>query len=462
MNISKDIFKAYDVRGIYDSQLTLDSVHLIAEALCKIYDKNNEKIIVGRDGRLSSLALSKSLINGFLKAGKDVIDIGVVPTPIMYFAVNFFKSTSGIIVTGSHNPKNYNGLKIIMDGHSLAGEEIQNIYKHIVSNKFLKSKNLGTLENLKINDKYIERICGDIKIKKKLKIAIDAGNGVAGPQALNVYKNLGCDVINLYCDIDGNFPNHPPNPNDPKNLNDLIEIVIFNKCDLGIAFDGDGDRCIIIDNLGNILWPDRQMMLYSSDVLSRNKNSKIVFDVKSTKLLPDYIKKNNGIPVMCRTGHSFIKKKMKEIDAILGGEMSGHIFFKERWYGFDDGIYTGARMLEIISNQNLSSSELFSSLPSLCSTHELNIFVNKEGAQHDFMKKFVNNAKFSNATISKIDGLRVDYENGWGLIRASNTMPCLVMRFEAKTETELYRIQEKFREEISKIDSTLEIPNGKK
>jgi phosphomannomutase/phosphoglucomutase len=461
MNISKDIFKAYDVRGIYDSQLTLDSVHLIAEALCKIYDKNNEKIIVGRDGRLSSLALSKSLINGFLKAGKDVIDIGVVPTPIMYFAVNFFKSTSGIIVTGSHNPKNYNGLKIIMDGHSLAGEEIQNIYKHIVSNKFLKSKNLGTLENLKINDKYIERICGDIKIKKKLKIAIDAGNGVAGPQALNVYKNLGCDVINLYCDIDGNFPNHPPNPNDPKNLNDLIEIVIFNKCDLGIAFDGDGDRCIIIDNLGNILWPDRQMMLYSSDVLSRNKNSKIVFDVKSTKLLPDYIKKNNGIPVMCRTGHSFIKKKMKEIDAILGGEMSGHIFFKERWYGFDDGIYTGARMLEIISNQNLSSSELFSSLPSLCSTHELNIFVNKEGAQHDFMKKFVNNAKFSNATISKIDGLRVDYENGWGLIRASNTMPCLVMRFEAKTETELYRIQEKFREEISKIDSTLEIPNGK-
>ena len=461
MNISKDIFKAYDVRGIYDSQLTLDSVYLIAEALCKIYDKNNEKIIVGRDGRLSSLALSKSLINGFLKSGKDVIDIGVVPTPIMYFAVNFFKLTSGIIVTGSHNPKNYNGLKIIMDGHSLAGEEIQNIYNHIVSNKFLKSKNLGTLENLKINDKYIERICGDIKIKKKLKIAIDAGNGVAGPQALNVYKNLGCDVINLYCDIDGNFPNHPPNPNDPKNLNDLIEIVISNKCDLGIAFDGDGDRCIIIDNLGNILWPDRQMMLYSSDVLSRNKNSKIVFDVKSTKLLPDYIKKNNGIPVMCRTGHSFIKMKMKEIDAILGGEMSGHIFFKERWYGFDDGIYTGARMLEIISNQNLSSSELFSSLPSLCSTPELNIFVKKDGAQHDFMKKFVNNAKFSNATMSKIDGLRVDYENGWGLIRASNTMPCLVMRFEAKTETELYRIQEKFREEISKIDSTLEIPNGK-
>jgi len=461
MNISKDIFKAYDVRGIYDSQLTLDSVHLIAESLCKIYDKNNEKIIVGRDGRLSSLALSKSLINGFLKSGKDVIDIGVVPTPIMYFAVNFFKLTSGIIVTGSHNPKNYNGLKIIMDGHSLAGEEIQNIYNHIVSNKFLKSKNLGTLENLKINDKYIERICGDIKIKKKLKIAIDAGNGVAGPQALNVYKNLGCDVINLYCDIDGNFPNHPPNPNDPKNLNDLIEIVISNKCDLGIAFDGDGDRCIIIDNLGNILWPDRQMMLYSSDVLSRNKNSKIVFDVKSTKLLPDYIKKNNGIPVMCRTGHSFIKMKMKEIDAILGGEMSGHIFFKERWYGFDDGIYTGARMLEIISNQNLSSSELFSSLPSLCSTPELNIFVKKDGAQHDFMKKFVNNAKFSNATMSKIDGLRVDYENGWGLIRASNTMPCLVMRFEAKTETELYRIQEKFREEISKIDSTLEIPNGK-
>ena len=460
MNISKDIFKAYDVRGIYDSQLTIDSVHLIAKALCKIYDKNNEKIIVGRDGRLSSSPLLDSLIDGILKSGKDVINIGVVPTPLMYFSVNYFKLTSGIIVTGSHNPKNYNGLKIIMDDHSLAGEEIQNIYKYIVSNKFSESKKPGILENLNINDEYIEKICSDIKINKKLKIAIDAGNGAAGPLALNVYKNLGCDVIDLYCDIDGNFPNHHPNPNDPKNLNDLIEAVVSNKCDLGIAFDGDGDRCLIIDNLGNILWPDKQMMLYSSDVLSREKNSKIVFDVKSTKLLPDYIKQNDGIPIMCRTGHSFIKMKMKETDAMLGGEMSGHIFFKERWYGFDDGIYTGARMLEIISNHNLSSSELFNNLPSLCSTPELNISVNKDGTQHDFMKKFAINAKFPNAKISRIDGLRVDYKNGWGLIRASNTMPYLVMRFEANTKEELCKIQEKFREEIFKIDSTLEMPNG--
>ena len=342
----------------------------------------------------------------------------------------------------------------------MAGEEIQNIYKYIVSNKFAESKNIGILENLNINDKYIEKICSDIKINKKLKIAIDAGNGAAGPLALNVYKNLGCDVIDLYCDIDGNFPNHHPNPNDPKNLNDLIRVVVSNKCDLGIAFDGDGDRCLIIDNLGNILWPDKQMMLYSADVLSRKKNSKIVFDVKSTKLLPDYIKQNDGIPIMCRTGHSFIKMKMKETDAMLGGEMSGHIFFKERWYGFDDGIYTGARMLEIISNHNLSSSKLFSNLPSLYSTPELNISVNKDGTQHDFMKKFAINAKFPNAKISRIDGLRVDYENGWGLIRASNTMPYLVMRFEANTKKELYKIQEKFREEIFKIDSNLEMPNG--
>jgi len=460
MNISKDIFKAYDVRGIYDSQLTLNSVQLIAKALCRIYDKNNEKIIVGRDGRLSSSPLLDSLVDGILKSGKDVIDIGVVPTPLMYFAVNYFQLASGIIVTGSHNPKNYNGLKIIMDDHSLAGEEIQNIYKYIVSNKFAESKNIGILENLNINDKYIEKICSDIKINKKLKIAIDAGNGAAGPLALNVYKNLGCDVIDLYCDIDGNFPNHHPNPNDPKNLNDLIRVVVSNKCDLGIAFDGDGDRCLIIDNLGNILWPDKQMMLYSADVLSRKKNSKIVFDVKSTKLLPDYIKQNDGIPIMCRTGHSFIKMKMKETDAMLGGEMSGHIFFKERWYGFDDGIYTGARMLEIISNHNLSSSKLFSNLPSLYSTPELNISVNKDGTQHDFMKKFAINAKFPNAKISRIDGLRVDYENGWGLIRASNTMPYLVMRFEANTKKELYKIQEKFREEIFKIDSNLEMPNG--
>ena len=302
----------------------------------------------------------------------------------------------------------------------------------------------------------------DIKINKKLKVAIDAGNGAAGPISLKIYKKLGLEVIDLYCDIDGNFPNHHPNPSEPKNLINLISSVKENKCDIGVAFDGDGDRCLIIDNLGNILWPDRQMMLYSKNILSKSANEKIVFDVKSSKDLPIYIKEYGGIPVMSRTGHSYIKMKMKEINAILGGEMSGHIFFKDRWFGFDDGIYASLRMLEIISNENKKSSEIFDELPSSYSTPEINIKVDKDGNQHEFMKKFCSKVNFDGAEISKIDGLRADFKNGWGLVRASNTTPCLVMRFEANTEEELKEIQDKFTSEILNIDSTLEIPNGKK
>jgi phosphomannomutase/phosphoglucomutase len=418
---------------------------------------------VGRDGRLSSLSLSQALIQGFLESGKKVIDIGEVATPLMYFSVNHFKLNSGVIITGSHNPKNYNGLKIIMNGNALAGEEIQEIYKNINTNVH---KNINTnneqLKSISINDEYINSVLKNITLNKKLKIAIDAGNGVAGPIALKVYKKLGLEVIDLYCDINGNFPNHHPNPSDPKNLCDLISAVKKEKCDLGIAFDGDGDRCLIIDNKGVILWPDRQMMLYSQDILSRHKKSKIVYDVKSSKDLPIYIKENGGIPIMCRTGHSYIKMKMKEVDAMLGGEMSGHIFFKERWFGFDDGVYTGARMLEIISNQDKTSNELFSELPFSYTTPEINIILDKDGFQHEFMEKFVKESRFPNSEISTMDGLRADYKNGWGLIRASNTTPCLVMRFEADTEKELLMIKEKFVEEVYKIDPKIEIPNGKK
>ena len=418
---------------------------------------------MGRDGSIIKLSLSQALIQGFLESGKKVIDIGEVATPLMYFSVNHFKLNSGVIITGSHNPKNYNGLKIIMNGNALAGEEIQEIYKNINTNVH---KNINTnneqLKSISINDEYINSVLKNITLNKKLKIAIDAGNGVAGPIALKVYKKLGLEVIDLYCDIDGNFPNHHPNPSDPKNLCDLISVVKKEKCDLGIAFDGDGDRCLIIDNKGVILWPDRQMMLYSQDILSRHKKSKIVYDVKSSKDLPIYIKENGGIPIMCRTGHSYIKMKMKEVDAMLGGEMSGHIFFKERWFGFDDGIYTGARMLEIISNQDKTSNELFSELPFSYTTPEINIILDKDGFQHEFMEKFVKESRFPNSEISTMDGLRADYKNGWGLIRASNTTPCLVMRFEADTEKELLMIKEKFVEEVYKIDPKIEIPNGKK
>lgn len=464
MKVLKTIFKAYDIRGIYKKELTLESIDLIARSLSDLYQKDNDIIVVGRDGRLSSEAISNTLIRGLLESGKKVIDIGQVPTPLLYFAVNYFKINSGIIVTGSHNPKNYNGLKIIMDNHALAGEEIQNIYNKILSKnlkKINKNSEVGE-EKINIEKNYLEAILKDIKINKKLKVAIDAGNGAAGPISLKIYKKLGLEVIDLYCDIDGNFPNHHPNPSEPKNLINLISSVKENKCDIGVAFDGDGDRCLIIDNLGNILWPDRQMMLYSKNILSKNANEKIVFDVKSSKDLPIYIKEYGGIAVMSRTGHSYIKMKMKEINAILGGEMSGHIFFKDRWFGFDDGIYASLRMLEIISNENKKSSEIFDELPSSYSTPEINIKVDKDGNQHEFMKKFCSKVNFDGAEISKIDGLRADFKNGWGLVRASNTTPCLVMRFEANTEEELKEIQDKFTSEILNIDSTLEIPNGKK
>tara|TARA_X000000368_G_scaffold149535_2_gene117994 strand:+ start:747 stop:2141 length:1395 start_codon:yes stop_codon:yes gene_type:complete len=464
MNLPKNIFKAYDIRGIYNQELTNESVKSIAMALCDIYKENNDQIVIGRDGRLSSKTLSSTLIQSFLDNGKRVIDIGQVPTPILYFAVNYFGLNSGIIITGSHNPKNYNGLKIIMDGHALAGEEIQEIYNRIKLNNFIKNnakKNIN-LENIKIDSFYVEELLKDIKINKKLKVALDAGNGAAGPVALEAYKKAGLDIIDLYCNVDGNFPNHHPNPSNPKNLEDLISCVKENKCDIGIAFDGDGDRCLVIDNLGEVLWPDKQMMIYAKDILSINKSEKIVYDVKSSKDLANIIKEYGGIPVMCRTGHSYIKMKMKEINAILGGEMSGHIFFKDRWFGFDDGIYAGIRMLEIISNSNKTSSEIFNELPKSYSTPELNITVNKDGFQHEFMKKFASEANFKDAKISKIDGVRADFANGWGILRASNTTPCLVMRFEAKSEKMLKNIKDAFINEIFKIDPALEIPDEAK
>ena len=462
MEVSKNIFKAYDIRGIYKKELTTSSVKQIAKSLCSIYKSGNNKIVIGRDGRLSSHELSKALINQFLECGKDVVDIGQVPTPVLYYAVENLKLNSGIMITGSHNPKEYNGLKIIMDGHTLAGDEIKNIYTSILEKKLSKLNYAKTnLQNINFEFQYINSLLNDIKIKKKIKIVIDGGNGVAGKLAVKVFENLGLDIIDLYCDVDGNFPNHSPNPSELKNLNDLVKLVKEKNYDLGIAFDGDGDRCVLIDNLGNVLWPDKQMMLYSKNVLANNKGANIVYDIKSSKNLKGYIKNYGGNPIICRTGHSYIKKKMKEVNAILGGEMSGHIFFHDRWYGFDDGIYAAARMIEILAQEDTTSFELFDELPKSFSTPEINIKVNKDGFQHDFMKKFSSVAKFPDSVeIIKIDGLRVEYGNGWGLLRASNTSPYLVMRFEADTKQCLNEIRKKFIDEILKIDSTLEIPNG--
>ena len=463
MKLAKNIFKAYDIRGIYEEELSLDSVKLIAKALSNLFPENNDTIIIGRDGRHSSLKISKTLIESFLKNGKNIIDVGQVPTPLVYFARHYLKQNSCIMVTGSHNPKKYNGLKIFMDGHSLHGHEIEKIYYFIIKNKY-KNLHSGKTLHKEINLKniYIDQIIKNIDIVNKKKIAVDAGNGVAGPIAIETYKRLGFDVVDLYCDIDGDFPNHHPNPSDPRNLQDLINTVRKSKCDIGIAFDGDGDRCLIIDNLGNIIWADKQMMLFAGEILSKNKRRKIIFDVKCSANLPKIIEDNGGIPIMCRTGHSFIKKKISETNASLAGEMSGHIFFNDKWYGFDDGIYTGARMLEIISKNNNPSCEIFNTLPKSFVTPEINIMVNKDGIQHDFMKKFTNSAQFYGAKIITIDGLRAEFDDGWGLLRASNTTSCLVMRVEAKSKKRLIEIKNKFFQQIKKIDPKIEIPNEEK
>ena len=460
MKLAANIFKAYDIRGIYGKELTLDAIGLIAKSISNLYPNDNDTIVIGRDGRNSSSEISKALIDSFLKNGKNVIDIGEVPTPLLYFAVNHLSLNSGIIITGSHNPKEYNGLKMIMDGHTLSGGEITRIYDDIIDGAFSNLNLMKTsYKNLNISDEYIKQVNRNISIKKKLKIAVDAGNGVAGPIAVEIYRKLGLELIELYCNVDGDFPNHHPNPSDPKNLIDLINEVKKSKCDLGIAFDGDGDRCLILDNKGNIVWPDRQMMIFSKDILSQNQNAKVIYDVKSSSFLANVIKDSGGEPIMCRTGHSYIKKMMRETNAILAGEMSGHVFFNDKWYGFDDGIYCGARMIEIVSNQSIESSEIFADLPNSFSTPEINIPVDKDGIQHDFMEKFKSSAIFEDAEISTIDGLRVDYDDGWGLLRASNTTSCLVMRFEAESKERLLEIKNSFISQIRKIDSRLEIPN---
>ena len=460
MKLASNIFKAYDIRGIYGKELTLDTIGLIAKSISNLYPNDNDTIVIGRDGRNSSSEISIALIDSFLKNGKNVIDIGEVPTPVLYFAVNHLSLNSGIIITGSHNPKEYNGLKMIMDGHTLSGGEIARIYDDIIDGAFSNLNLMKTsYKNLNISDEYIKQVNRNISIKKKLKIAVDAGNGVAGPIAVEIYRKLGLELIELYCNVDGDFPNHHPNPSDPKNLIDLINEVKKSKCDLGIAFDGDGDRCLILDNKGNIVWPDRQMMIFSKDILSQNQNAKVIYDVKSSSFLANVIKNSGGEPIMCRTGHSYIKKMMRETNAILAGEMSGHVFFNDKWYGFDDGIYCGARMIEIVSNQSIESSKIFADLPNSFSTPEINIPVDKDGIQHDFMEKFKSSAIFEDAEISTIDGLRVDYDDGWGLLRASNTTSCLVMRFEAESKERLLEIKNSFISQIRKIDSRLEIPN---
>ena len=445
MNIPSSIFKAYDIRGIVETELTSDIVKLIGKAIgSESIAKGERGVVVGRDGRLSGPELSEALISGLIESGCHVVNIGMVPSPVVYFATYTKAASSGVMITGSHNPAEYNGLKIMIAGETLSAERIQALYSRILENDFTNGH--GTSTSINIDQDYIDTIKSDIQLEKELKVVIDCGNGVAGNIAPQLFETLGVKISKLFCLVDGRFPNHHPDPSKPENLEDLIQEVIETGADLGLAFDGDGDRLGLIDNKGRVVWADQQMMLYAKDVLSRNKGAKIIFDVKCTSLLPKVILEFGGEPIMSRTGHSFIKKKLKETGADLAGEMSGHIFFKERWYGFDDALYTAARLLEIVSNSDKSCSELFDELPVNLSTPEININFDKHGQQFDAMDALSSNIDFPGANINTIDGVRVDYEDCWGLVRPSNTTPCLVLRFEAKDNTALIEIQEKFKQ----------------
>ena len=449
MDITSSIFKAYDIRGIVEKELTPEVVKLIGMAIGSESIAQGERgIVVGRDGRLTGPVLSESLISGLIESGCHVVDIGMVPTPLVYFATYTKGASSGVMVTGSHNPPEYNGFKIMIAGETLSADKIQNLYLRILNQQF--SSGSGSSTSINIDQDYMDTIKSDIVLERELDIVVDCGNGVAGNIAPKLFESLGAKVSKLFCLVDGRFPNHHPDPSNPENLEDLIKEVIDTGADLGLAFDGDGDRLGLVDNNGNVVWADRQMILYSRDVLSRIPGAKIIFDVKCSSLLPKDISEHGGEPIMSRTGHSFIKNKLKETDAELGGEMSGHIFFNDRWYGFDDAIYTGARLLEIISKTDKTCAEIFAELPDSVSTPEINIHFDEQGQQHDAMKVLSNSVDFPGSEINTIDGVRVDYENCWGLVRASNTTPCLVLRFEGNDKEALKSIKNQFKDWLEK------------
>jgi len=451
-----EIFKAYDIRGIVGKTLTPDIVERIGQAIgSEASARQHPRVVVGRDGRLSGPDLVAALSRGLAAAGCEVIDIGMVPTPVVYFATHHLGTHTGVAVTGSHNPPDYNGLKMMIAGVTLSGEAIQQLRARI-ENCELVSGN-GHIGQTDVRAAYLNRIAGDVKLARKMKIAVDCGNGVAGELAPQLYRRLGCDVTELYCQVDGTFPNHHPDPAKPENLKDLIAEVTRGGYDVGLAFDGDGDRCGVISPDGSIIWPDRQMILYARDVLARHPGGEIIYDVKCSRTLDAEIRKAGGRPTMWKTGHSFIKAKLKETGALLAGEMSGHTFFKERWFGFDDGLYTGARLLELLSRDTRTPLDIFHSLPNTVNTPELNLKF-AEGEHYALMKKLLDRADFPDAKVTTIDGLRVDFNDGFGLVRASNTTPVLVFRFEADNEAALTRIQQRFRTLLENTQSGLHLP----
>jgi phosphomannomutase/phosphoglucomutase len=453
---AKEIFKAYDIRGIVGDTLTAESVEAIGRAIgSEANSRQSNAVCIGRDGRLSGPELAGALGRGLQQAGVDVIDVGKVTTPMLYFAAHHFGTGSGVMVTGSHNPPAYNGLKMMLAGETLSGDQISALRTRI-ENADLRSGR-GTVSEREIAEAYFNRVTSDVKLARPMRVAVDCGNGIAGAFAPELYKRLGCEVEELFCEVDGTFPNHHPDPSQPDNLADLIETLRTGDAEIGLAFDGDGDRLGVVTREGDVIFPDRQLMLFAADVLSRKPGSEILFDVKCTRNLAPWIRKHGGKPTMWKTGHSLIKAKLKQTGSPLAGEMSGHIFFGERWYGFDDGLYAGARLLEYLSaQQNIRS--VFDQLPDSVNTPELQIKL-PEGENYAFIDSLRETAQFEGATeIITIDGLRVEYADGFGLARASNTTPVVVLRFEADDDAALARIQEAFRKILLKTRPDMQLP----
>jgi phosphomannomutase/phosphoglucomutase len=452
------IFRAYDIRGLVGSSLTHGVVYDIGRALgTETAAQGCKTLVVGRDGRTSSRELSDSLAQGIISTGCNVLDIGMVPTPVLYFVAHHIEGRSGVMVTGSHNPAQYNGLKMVVKGETLAGDRIQQL-KACIDNQAYTVDNPGMIErNEKFANEYLGTISEDVHLGRPMRVVLDCGNGVAGELGPLLLRTLGCEVIELFCDVDGSFPNHHPDPSKPENLKELITSVRHYQADLGLAFDGDGDRLGVVDSNGKIIWPDRQMMLFAKDVLARKPGAEIIYDVKCRRHLGTEITKYGGHPVMWKTGNSFMKAKLKATGAKLAGEMSGHIFFNDRWFGFDDALYAAARLIEILSADTRTSAEVFGQLPDSINTPELNVDMN-EGENFKFIDDLMSKANFAGGKITTIDGLRVDFPNGWGLVRASNTTPSLVIRFEADTQEALRTIQDQVRQQMAAVKPDLTLP----
>ncbi len=459
--LSNSIFKAYDIRGIVDDTLTEDAVYRVGAALAlSASEQGVSEMVIGRDGRLSGPRLAAALARGINAGGVDVVDIGMVPTPVVYFGTYELDTGSGVAVTGSHNPPEYNGLKMMVAGVTLYGDAIQALYE-VAGSPDLDSRlagiKPGSTRELDLSEKYLNRITGDIKLARPMKVAVDCGNGVAGALAPKLFKALGCELQELFCDVDGNFPNHHPDPAHPENLQDLMQCLKQTDAEIGIAFDGDGDRLGLVTKDGQMIFPDRQMMLFAKDLLSRVPGAEIIFDVKCTRNLATFISEHGGKPRMSRTGHSLVKALLKETGAPLAGEMSGHIFFKERWFGFDDGLYAGARMLEILSQFD-DPSAVLNALPNSPTTPELHLKT-AEGENFTLVENLKQLGRFGSAReVVTIDGVRAEYADGFGLARPSNTTPVVVMRFEGDTPEALARIMGDFRDAIKRVAPEVKLP----